>query len=88
MLKNHFHPVFQVSMALKKSLFQVQMSNYTVLKTPYWNITDRDLITRVESSQISQTFAVFSIPYLNSKTGGARRNARRWCAIRQLLDSY
>ena len=33
MLKTHFHPVFQVSMALRMSLFQDEMSKLTLLET-------------------------------------------------------
>ena len=33
MLKTHFHPVFQVSMALRKSLFQDKMSKSALLET-------------------------------------------------------
>ena len=33
MLKTHFHPVFQVSMALRKSLFQDEMSKSALLET-------------------------------------------------------
>ena len=88
MLKNHFHPVFQVSMALKKSRFRVQMSNYTLLKTPYWNILNRELKTRVELSQIRQRLYDFSLPFGNLENPRVRPFVRRWCAIRQLLDSY
>ena len=33
MLKTHFHPVFQVSMALRMSLFQDEMSKSALLET-------------------------------------------------------
>ena len=37
-----------------------KMSNHTLLETPYWNIPNRELITRVKSSQIRQDLAAFT----------------------------
>ena len=67
MYKTFFHPVFQVSIALRKSLFQDKMSNYTLLKTPFGNIPNRELITRVESSQIRQGLYEFGQTYRYQK---------------------
>ena len=48
-----------MSMALRKSLFQDKMSNFTLLKTPYWNIPNRELKTREELSEIRQALYEF-----------------------------
>ena len=67
MLKTHFNPVCQVSLAPEEGYFPVQMSNYTLLETPYWNISNRKLKTRVELSQIRQGLYEFGQTYRDQK---------------------
>ena len=44
------------------------MSNYTLLKTPFWHILNRELKTRVESSQICQGLYDFGQTYRDKKS--------------------
>ena len=59
LFRNLIEPFFQDHIALKKSGFQVQMSNPTLLKTPYWNILNRELKAEVKSMRIRQILQVF-----------------------------
>ena len=68
MLITPFHPVFQLSKALRMGLFQIQMSKLTVLGIPYCNIPNRKLITRVELSQIYQGLYDFGQTYRPKKS--------------------
>ena len=78
------------------SPIRVQMTKLTLLKTPFWNIFNRERKTRVETTQIWQTFADFSIPFFRNETllkvsyslppcSTARARMRARTA---LLDSY
>ena len=68
MIRTLLQPVLWTSRVLKKAIFRVQMNKFTLLKTPFWNIFYRELKTREELSQIRQTFADFSIPFLRKGT--------------------
>ena len=63
-----------IDKGLQKGRMRCKMSNFTVLKTPYWNISNRELKTRVESSQIRQTLYDFSRPFGNLENPRVHQN--------------
>ena len=67
-------PVIQTFKALKNARFQVQMSKSALLKTPYWNISNGELKTKVESSQIRQTLYEFSRSFGNLENPRVHQN--------------
>ena len=54
MFRTLIHPVLKVFLTPQEGGFHVQMSKLTLLGTPFFNIPTRELITRVELSQICQ----------------------------------
>ena len=67
MIRNRLQPILWIFRVLKKDTFRVQMSKSALLKTLFWNIFNRELKTREESSRIRQTFADLSKPILEMK---------------------
>ena len=76
---------FCIDKHLPEGRMRCKMSNYTLLKTPYWNILNREFKTRVELSQIRQTLYDFSLSFVRVRVSvkGTFKQARK-CAPRGL----